>query len=77
MQNENRLRELSDCSKCNNIHIIAVPEEEEREKGTENLFEEIIIEKFLNEGNRYPDPGGTENSHKYQQKQTHTKTCCN
>ena len=28
MQNENRFRELSDPVKCNNIHIIRVPEGE-------------------------------------------------
>lgn len=40
MQNENRLRELSDSIKHNYIHIKGVPEEEEeREKGAENLFE--------------------------------------
>ena len=29
-----------------NIHIIGVPEEEEREKGIESVFEEIIAENF-------------------------------
>ena len=40
MQNESRFRELSDCIKCNNIHIIGVSEEE-NEKRAENLFEDI------------------------------------
>ena len=31
MQNENKLRELSDSIKCNNIHIIGIPEEERKE----------------------------------------------
>ena len=40
--------------KWNNIHIIGVPEGEEREKGTENLFEKIIAENFQPEkGSRY------------------------
>ena len=31
-RNEDSLRDLWDNSKCTNIHIIGVPEEEEREK---------------------------------------------
>ena len=48
VQREMRLRELSDYSKRNNIHIVGVPEE--REKGAEDLFEEIIAEDFPNWG---------------------------
>ena len=48
LQHKNRLRELSDSIKHNNIHIIGVQEEEEREKGAENLFQEIIAKKFAN-----------------------------
>ena len=36
--------------KCNNIRIIGVPEEEEREKGPEKIFEESIVENFPNMG---------------------------
>ena len=36
----NRLRELNDTIKCN-IFIIEISEGEEREKGVENLFQEI------------------------------------
>uniref|UniRef100_A0A8D0P410 L1 transposable element dsRBD-like domain-containing protein n=1 Tax=Sus scrofa TaxID=9823 RepID=A0A8D0P410_PIG len=36
--------------KCNNRCIIGVPEGEEREKGTEKLFQEIICENFPNMG---------------------------
>ena len=32
--------------KHTNIHIIGVPEGEEREKGPEKIFEEIIVENF-------------------------------
>ena len=42
--------ELWNNVKCTNIHIIGVPEGEEREKGTENIFQEIIAENFLNMG---------------------------
>ena len=37
--------------KRNNIRIIEVPEGEEREKGPEKIFEEIIVENFPNVGN--------------------------
>ena len=36
--------------KCNNIHIIGVPEGEKREKGTEKIFKEIIAENSPNIG---------------------------
>ena len=42
--NGKRLRELNDTIKCNDFRIIRIPEEEEKEKGVENLFEEIIAE---------------------------------
>ena len=48
--NEESLRELWDNVKHTNIHIIGVPEGEEREKGTENIFQEIIVENFPNMG---------------------------
>ena len=34
--------------KCNNIHIIGIPEGEEEEQGKENLFEKVMMENFLN-----------------------------
>ena len=46
--NEDSLRELWDKVKRTNIHIIGVPEE--REKGTEKIFQEIIAENFPNMG---------------------------
>ena len=48
-RNEDRLRDLWDNIKCNNIRIIGVPEEE-KEKGAEKIFEEIIVENFPNTG---------------------------
>ena len=45
-RNKRILRELYDQSKRNNIHITGVPEVEEREKGIESVFEEIIAENF-------------------------------
>ena len=45
---EDNLRDLWDNIKCTNIRIIGVPEEEERKKGYEKNFEEIIVENFPN-----------------------------
>ena len=36
---EEGLTEIQDTMKCNNIHIIGIPEGEEEEQGIENLFE--------------------------------------
>ena len=47
---EDNLRDLWDNIKHTNIRIIGVPEEEEKKKGTEKIFEEIIVEKFPNMG---------------------------
>ena len=45
-----RIREISDSLARNNIRIIGVLEEEEREIGVEGLCEQIIGENFLNLG---------------------------
>ena len=47
---EDSLRDLWDNIKRTNIRIIGVPEEEEKKKGTEKIFEEIIVENFPNVG---------------------------
>ena len=49
-RNEDSLRDLCDNIKCNNIRIIGVPEGEEREKGPEKIFEEIVVKNFLDMG---------------------------
>ena len=41
-----RIREISDSLKRNNIKIIGVPEEEEKEIGVKGLCEQIIVENF-------------------------------
>ena len=45
---ENSLRDLWDHMKCISIQIIRVPEEEDKKKGYEKNFEEIIVENFPN-----------------------------
>ena len=47
---EDSLRDLWDNIKCTNIQIIGVLEEEEKKKGNEKIFEEIIVENFPNMG---------------------------
>ena len=47
---EDSLRDLWDNIKHTNIQIIRVPEEEEKKKVDENIFEEIIVENFPSMG---------------------------
>ena len=47
---ENSLRDLWEYIKHANIWIIGVPEEKEKKKGYEKIFEEIIVENFPNIG---------------------------
>ena len=47
---EDILRDLWDNIKYTNIRIIGVPEEEKKKKGTDEIFEEIIVENFPNMG---------------------------
>uniref|UniRef100_A0A5G2QAB8 L1 transposable element RRM domain-containing protein n=1 Tax=Sus scrofa TaxID=9823 RepID=A0A5G2QAB8_PIG len=49
-RNEESLRELWDNVKRTNIRIIGVPEGEEREKGTEKIFQEIIAKNVPHMG---------------------------
>ena len=42
---EDSLRDVWDNIKCTNSRIIGVPEEKKK-KGSEKIFEEIILEKF-------------------------------
>ena len=47
-RNEDSLRQHQDDVKCTNIHIVGMPEGEEREKGPEKIFDEIIAQSFPN-----------------------------
>ena len=47
-KNEEGLREMQDNMKCNNIHMIGIPEGEEEEQGIENLLEKVMMENFPN-----------------------------
>ena len=39
---------MQDNMKCNNIHIIGIPEGEEEEQGRENVFEKVMMENIPN-----------------------------
>ena len=49
---EDSLRDLWDHIKCINIRILGIPEEEEKKKGYEKIFEETVLqdENFSNMG---------------------------
>ena len=51
-RNEDSVRDLWDNIEGTYICIIRVPEGEEREKGPEKIFEEIIAENFSNMGKK-------------------------
>ena len=51
-RNEDSLRDLWDNIKHTNIRTIGFSEGEEREKGPEKIFEEIIVENFPNMGKK-------------------------
>ena len=47
---EDSLRDLWDNINAPTFELQGVPEEEEKKKGTEKIFEEIIVENFPNMG---------------------------
>ena len=47
---EDSLRDFWDNTKCTDIRIIGVPEEKEKKKGIEKIFEDIIVENVPNKG---------------------------
>ena len=77
-RSEGSLRELWDNIKCTNIHIIGVPEGEEREKGPEQIFEEVIAENFPNtEKEIVKQVQEAQNPRKDKPKEEHTETHSN
>ena len=67
---EDSLRDLWDHIKYTNIQIIWVPEEEEKKKGYEKIFEGIIVESQLS-------PRGTKSPIQDIPKEKHAKTHTN
>ena len=75
---EDGLRDLWDNIKCTNIRIIGVPEEEEKKKGYEKLFEDIV-ENFPNMGKETANQvqGGTKSPRQDEPKEKCAKTHSN
>ena len=74
-ENEERLRNLWDISKCTNIQILGVPEEEE-EQEIENFFEKIMKENLpslVKEIRLLGNPGSSESPKEIGPKEAHTK----
>ena len=76
---EDSLRDLWGHIKSTNIQIIGVLEEEEKKKGYEKIFEEIIVENFPNmeNGNSQSSPRGTKSPIQDKPKKKYTKTHTN
>ena len=74
---EDSLRDLWDNIKHTNIQIIGVPEEEEKKKGYEKNFEEIIVENFPNMEKEIVKSRGAKSPIQDKPKEKHTKTHTN
>ena len=75
--NEESLRDLWVNIKRNNIRIIGIPEGEEREKGPEEIFEEIIFENFPNMGKEIATQVQEAQRVPYSPKEKHAETHSN
>ena len=68
-KHESNIRDIQYNIKRANICTIRIPEGEEKEKGIENIFEEI-----MSKVNRYKVIGNTEGPKQVEPTQAHTKT---
>ena len=78
-RNEGSLSDLWDNIKSTNIQIMGVPEEEEKKKGYEKVFEEIIVENFPNMEKEIvnPSPTGATSPIQDKPKEKHARTHTN
>ena len=72
-RNEDILRDVWDNFKCPNIQIIGVPEEDNRKKRHEKIFEETIVNNFPN----MESPNNPESPKLERPKAKHPKTYIN
>ena len=73
---EDSLRDLWDNIKCTSTQIIGVPEEKQKNKGYEKIFEEIMVENFPKHGkeNSQSSPRGAKSPIQDKPKEKYTKT---
>ena len=74
---EDSLRDPWDNIKHIDIWIIGVPEEEEKKKGYEKIFEEVIVENFPNMEGKSSNSRGTKSPMQDKPKEKHGKTHTN
>ena len=74
---EDSFRDHWDNIKCTNIRIIGVPEKEEKKKGYEKIFEEIIVENFPNMEKEIVKSKRLKSPLQDKPKKKHTKTHAN
>ena len=74
---EESLSDFRDDIKCTTIRIIGVPEEEEKKKGYQKNFEEIIIENFPNMGKEIINSKRHKESIQDKPQEKHTNTHTN
>ena len=72
-RHKSNIRDLWHNIKHANLGIIGIPEGEEKEKGIENIFEEIMSENFPNLKETYQDTASTEGPKQVEPKQAHTR----
>ena len=70
-------RDLWNNTERTNIWILGVPEEEEKKKGTEKIFEGIIVENFPNMEKEIVKSRKLRESHKDKSKEKHVTTHIN
>ena len=74
---EDSLRDFWNNIICTNIQIIGDPEEEEKKKGYEKIFEEIIVENFPNMEKEIVQVQETQSPIQNKPKEKHTKKYTN
>ena len=71
---ESNIRDLWDNKKWDNVHILRIPEGEEKEKRLKIYLQKLWLKTFHTKGNSYQETGSPEGPKQVESKQAHTKT---